>query len=181
MWSSRPLRLLSAVCGMTALATLAACTVEPLNASRPDSQLSSEKTSGSTREILASTTVDPVDTRAAQQVRNNLLFAMNGGRLQPGGTYSVQLTVVSRTSNLSITTDSLTPTSARVSILVDYKLVEVSSGKTVASGRRRSIAGYDRTTQSFANERAERNAQNRAAKEVAQQVRLSIAQNVAGL
>ncbi len=165
---------------VTAL-SLSACTVEPLYGSRPDSQLVKGNYDSSTAQILASTDVDPVNDRTSQQVRNRLLFAMNGGELQPGGKYRISLSVSETTQTLSVQTSSLAPTSAQVRVLAKYSLIEKSSGSVVASGERRALAAYDRTPQSFANQRAQRDAQNRAAREVAEQLRLAIAQKIAQL
>ena len=163
------------------LGLISACTVEPLNSSTPDSQISSNVEASTIKSILASTSVKPVTTRVGQQVRNQLLFAMNGGKLKPGGQYSVKLSIKSSSYNLSIDSSSNAPTSAQVAISSTYQLISSVSGKTVASGKRRALSSYDRTSQSFANERAERDAQNRAAKELAQQLRLAIAQSLANL
>ena len=174
-------RMAATLAAVTTLFLLAGCTVEPLNASRPDSQLVAGNYDTPTVQILASTEVDPVGDRTAQQVRNRLLFAMNGGELRPGGKYRVSLTVEETTQTLSVQTSSLAPTSAQVRVLAKYSLVEKSSGSIVARGERRALAAYDRTPQSFANQRAQRDAQNRAAQEVAEQLRLAIAQNIAKL
>jgi len=160
----------------SSLLFLSACTVEPLNASRGTASLSS-----TTQNLLASTDVSPVRTRVGQQVRNALLFAMNGGQLQPGGPYSVDLSVSPTTSELLVQVDSLAPTAAQVSITARYNLVEQATGITKSTGTRTAVASYDKTSQSFANERAQRDAENRAAKDVAQQLRLSIAQSLAAL
>ena len=159
-----------------ALATVTACTVEPLNSS-----VSSNALQAPTDSILASTKVSPVYTRVAQQVRNQLLFAMNGGKLQEGGRYRVDLTVTPSAYNLSVETNSLAPTSAQVAIFASYNLVDTTNGKSVARGSRKSIASYDRTPQSFANERAQRDAENRAAADMAQKLRLAISHDLTSL
>ena len=174
-------RMTAALAGLAAVLALSGCTVEPLNASRPDSQLVKGSYDSSTAQVLASTEVDPVNERVAQQVRNRLLFAMNGGELQPGGKYRVALSIEETTQTLSVETSGLAPTSAQVRVLAQYALIEKQSGTVVARGERRALAAYDRTPQSFANQRAQRDAQNRAAHEVAEQLRLAIAQNIAKL
>jgi len=157
---------------------LSGCTVEPLNSSTT-SGLSGAAVSSSISATLASTSVAPVKTRVGQQVRNELLFAMNGGELRPGGAYRVDLFVTSTTSNLSVQASSLAPTSAQVQIEVRFNLVDLKTGNPVKGDVRRALASFDQTPQSFANERAERDAQNRAAKEVAQQIRLAVSQILA--
>ena len=120
--------------------------------------------------------VEPVDSRVAQQVRNELLFEMNGGTLVPGGQYTVTLDITVGSRSLAIEKDSLTPTSAQVSVNASYQLINIANGQPVAQGRKRAVASYDSTPQKFANERAKRDAQNRAAKVAARQIHLAIAQ-----
>lgn len=160
---------------------LAACTVEPLGTASSDSSLSSGLAGQATSDVLAATSVSPVKTRVAQQVRNRLLFAMNGGEMRQGGQYDIVLDVSHRSQTLAVEGNSLTATAARVIVLVSYDVVDVRTKKVVAAGRRQAVASYDRTPQSFANQRAERNAQDRAAREVAQQLRLAVAQDIASL
>lgn len=179
MLLSKSLLRLCMVGGVSAL--LAACTVEPLATSSSDSTLSNGLAGQTTSQILSGVSVAPVKTRVAQQVRNRLLFAMNGGKLKPGGQYEVVLSVSERSQTLAVEGDSLTATAARVIVLVSYDLVDVNTKKVVAAGRRQSVASFDRTPQSFANQRAEREAQDRAAREVAQQLRLAVAQDIASL
>ncbi|MEM9732450.1 MAG: LPS assembly lipoprotein LptE [Pseudomonadota bacterium] len=177
-WQSRICReyAKTAFAGLALLA-LVGCTVEPLNSS---TAALSANVSDSTRVVLERTSVSPVSTRVAQQVRNALLFAMNGGTQKPGGRYRVDLSVVSTVSNLSVQVSSLAPTSAQVKVAARYNVVEIATAKSVASGQHTAIAGFDKTPQSFANERAERDAQNRAAREAAQRIHLSVASAVAG-
>ena len=181
MWLSKPSALCAVGISIFATLGLSACTVEPLNGARNTTSSLSGQPSASVASILARTEVDAVTTRTAQQVRNHLLFAMNGGKLQPNGRYSVELKVTGRNSNLSITNSSLAPTSARITLLANYILRDKQTKRIIATGKRRTIAAYDRTNQSFANERAQRDAQNRAAKEAAQLIRLAVAQDIAKL
>ena len=174
-------RVFSALLALSVLTFLSACTVEPLNAARSNSQLVNGNYNASVSQTLAATEIDPVSERSAQQVRNRLLFAMNGGELQPGGRYRVSLTVKETTQTLSVQASSLAPTSAQVRVLADYSLIDKKSGGVIATGQRRALAAYDRTPQSFSNLRAQRDAQDRAAREVAEQLRLAIAQNIARL
>ncbi len=180
MWSSSAHNQLRLAAVIVFANTLSACTIEPLASSQPAGKLGAG-VSSSTGEILARTDVKPVATRPAQQVRNALLFSMNGGKLQEGGRYNIKLNVKTTSRKLSVQTSSLAPTSAQVAILVQYELNDAATGKLISAGTRRSLAAYDRTPQSFANERAKRDAENRAAQDVAQQVRLAIAQTISSL
>ena len=177
MWSFRTFSILVALSAVT----VTGCTVEPLNSSRSDSQVSSDTLKASTRSILQQTEVDAVTTRYAQQVRNQLLFAMNGGTLQPNGRYRVKLNVEQTISRIAIEADSRSPTASQVVMKTNYALIDKVESKTVAQGVRQVVTPFNNSPQSFATQRAEREAVNRAAAQMAQQLRLAIAQNLANL
>lgn len=161
------------------LLSLAACTVQPLNATSSTTTLPGDVQSQDIVTLMKSIDVDPVNERVAQQVRNRLLFRLNGGQMVPDGRYKVKMVVVPTTSSLAIESDSLSTTAAQVAVTVDYQLIDKETNLAVSGGKRRAVASYDKTPQSFANERAERDAQNRAATEVAEQLRIAIAQYLA--
>ena len=178
MWSFNVTPIQRLLGTLALLTFLASCTVEPLNATS-SSRLTSDGTSASVQEVMKSITVDAVDTRVAQQVRNNLLFELNGGKLEPGGQYRVNLRVSPSTRSLAIEGDSLSTTSAQATITVSYRLIDNATNKPISEGVRRAFASFDQTPQKYANERSARDAQNRAAKEVAQRLRLAIAKALA--
>ncbi len=183
MWSFRPgvnmpNQLLMAVL-IAVAAMVSGCTVEPLNASRPGGQLSAGSFGLTTREALSRVGIKQVNTRQAQQVRNQLLFAFHGGQEPDTTDYDVTLVVLSRVVRLSVEANNLSPTSAQVIMRVNYTLVDKKTGKEIDAGVRETIAAFDRTPQSFANQRAERDAENRAAKTAAHQISLAIAQAIA--
>ena len=137
---------------------LSSCTIQPLNSAKPDAAL--VPTAFSNIEIL------DVNNRVGQQVRNRLIFALNGGKEPAGAVHSLKLVVVARKAAISVVTSTKAPTAAQVTVLVTYTLKQKADGETIATGIRQAIASYDRTNQSFANQRAERDAEDRAANEV---------------
>ena len=177
MWSFRNFSILAAL----SIVSVAGCTVEPLNSSQSNSEIASGSFSSSTRSILQQTEVDSVTTREAQQVRNQLLFAMNGGTLRPDGRYRVKLDVESKTVGVSIEQNSLSPTASQIIMKTEYILVDKIQNKTVAQGERQVVTPFNNLPQSFASQRAAREAVNRAAAQMAQQLRLAIAQNLTSL
>lgn len=177
MWFFRPVFLGAA---LTALLAAASCTVEPLNARSTAASGVVGGESASVRELLAATSVAPVGTRVGQQVRNELLFAMNGGTATSQPQYDVKLVTTSTDSALAVEAGIAAARAAQVMVTSQYTLVETSTGKTVTSGKRTIISSYDRTSQKFANQRAAREAENRAAKDVARQIRLALGQALAG-
>lgn len=158
-----------AACGFAlavALAGLGGCQVRPLYA---DSTAVQPK--------LASIAVDPVDTRIAQQVRNELIFMLDGGDRAPAAPlYRLKLSVGARGVDVFVNnaTDD-TGTAANMNVSVAYMLRDADTGKVVKYGRRMTVAQYDLPDQEFARLRAQRDAENRAAKEAAGLVRNDLA------
>ncbi len=160
--------------GLLALTSfsVSACQVQPLNAEKPGTT--------ATRSELSGVDILEVDTRVGQQVRNHLIFGLNGGGRPEGATHTLKLDIKSVRTNISIVTSTQAPTAAQVMVTASYTLNDKANNVTLATGIRQAVASYDRTNQSFANQRAERDAENRAAREVAEQLRLAIAAALAG-
>lgn len=160
---------------------LQACTVQPLNATQSSANNVNVGLSRTTADILSRMEVAKINSRIGQQVRNALLFKLNGGEQKQGGRYKVNLAIASSAQTLAIETNELAPTSARLEITGNYTIVDKSDESTVGTGKRKTITAYDQTPQSFANERALRDAENRGARALAEQIRLAIAQSIAEL
>lgn len=163
---------------LASLALTSACTVRPLYSSAP-------ATSGGTATMadeLSSIAVKPVTTREAQQVRNHLLFLFYGGGAAPASpAYTLALTVTARievAASIQLTTEDEEPTAKTVTMIGRYALLG-ADGTELASGRRQISSSYDVPSQEFAALRAERDAQDRAARELAELLRLAVAQDIA--
>lgn len=161
------------------LALASACTVRPLYSSAP---LSPGSTVSAPAE-LASIAVKPVDSRYAQQVRNNLIYGLTRGGGQPANpVYSLDLAVaetVESAAVVQVTKEIDEPTAGTVTLRADYRLVEIATGKVVGSGSRSLTSSFDKSKQEFAIMRAQIDAENRAARELASLLQLKIAQDLA--
>ena len=177
--AARLLRL-AMLSGFSAAAVLAAgCQVRPLYSNAP---LSPGSQSGAQAE-LSSIAVKPVSTRYAQQVRNHLIFALNGGAQRTDApAYSLDLGVselVESAAVVQVATDQDQPTAGTVTLTANYTLTDAKTGKTIASGKRSIASAFDRPSQEFATYRAQIDAENRAARELAELLRLALAQDLA--
>jgi LPS-assembly lipoprotein len=160
-----------------ALALGSACTVRPLYS---DAGL---ETSGvlATTAGLKSISIDPVNSRYGQQLRNDLIFLLNGGAGQPddpkyGMTLSATVLVV---NEVRVQVDNENrPTAGTLHMTGSYVLTDLATAKPVASGSRSIQASFDQPSQEFANLRARRDAEDRAARELAELLRLDIAQRL---
>lgn len=164
---------------LLSVALVSACTVRPLYSNQP---LTVGGQTVATEE-LASISVKPVKTRYAQQVRNNLIFGLTHGKGESSSpVYSLDLGVtesIQSAASIQVTKDQDEPSAGIVTLTADYRLTEVSTGKLVGAGRRSISSSFDRPKQEFATYRAERDAENRAARELAEILRLTLAQDLA--
>ncbi len=154
-----------------AIATLPACTFQPLYA--PASNVNGEQ-----YPQLRDVTVSEVDTRVGQQVRNHLIYLFSGGKDNPSARYEARLQVTSFERQTSAQASLRDTTAGFVTVTTSYILVDTLTKKRVSGGSRKASASFDRTSQTFANQRAVRDAENRAGRAVAEQLRLAIASDL---
>ncbi len=173
---------LKTACLLSILGIAQACTVTPLYGNR--SQASENGASAQLGQIA----IKPAVNRQEQQVRNHLIFLLDGGAAAPANAaYSLDLGVTTQTISAGTqqaifdpTNNEGQPTSGTVIMTSNYVLTDSATGKKVATGKRSASADFDRPRQVFANDRAERDAQDRAARELSELLRLSLAQDLAG-
>ncbi|TPK91713.1 hypothetical protein FJ934_21555 [Mesorhizobium sp. B2-4-12] len=174
---SRLLRRVALAGLVGSLALVSACTVRPLYSSAPLS-------TGSTANAeMASIAIKPVRTRYAQQVRNNLIFGFGRGAGEPASPlYSLDLGVteaVESSALVQVGTDEDEPTAGSVTLTAGYTLTDARTGAVIAVGKRAITSSFDKPRQEFASYRAQIDAENRAARELAEALQLSIAQDLA--
>jgi LPS-assembly lipoprotein len=165
------------VCAAVSLA-LTACQVRPLYLD------SAPNAAGLTTNVaLNSIAVKEVESRLAQEVRNQLIFALSGGAGEPASpAYTLDLGVTSQTVNAALSQNASgnvgQPTAGRMVVSSLYVLRD-ASGNKVASGKRIATASFDFPLQQFASLRAQRDAENRAARELADMLKLALAADLA--
>ena len=167
-----------AAVGLTAvLAVGAGCTARPLYG-----EVSPTAATAIGTARLASVEIKPATTRVGQGVRNHLIFLFGGGGGQPANpAYSMDLNVTAYASNAtSVSTPQvkLEPTAGFVAVQGTYRLTETATGDLISSGTRSVQAAYDIPVQNFAAQRAVRDAENRGARELAELLRLVVAQEL---
>jgi LPS-assembly lipoprotein len=178
-----PKRLLSAcVLGMALIA--GGCQVRPLYSDPGPVASTSANVSGSVRSKLASVSINEPGDRVTQEVRNNLIFLFGGGAGEPvHPAYTLRISVISQNLSLALIQNadndkSGQPTAGTIRMTGSYVLTRIADGQVVGKGNRIVTAGYDAPRQRFAAERAVRDANNRAARELAEAVNLNVAQDL---
>jgi len=167
------LRLLA----VAALAALTAGCFQPMYAERSDG------TPG-LREKLMGVEVPPVDkpnasreARIQVEVRNALAFKLYGNATGMPPTHRLVLRFSSSRSSLMVSTATGLPTSENVGIDAQFNLIEIASNRSVMTGTTFSRVSYDMpgSYQRFARARAFREAEDRAAQEIAENIQTRLA------
>ncbi len=136
------------------------------------------------RSKLSAVDVSPIDApsgrpeaRIGVEIRNALLFDMTGGGDAANPTHRLKIKLV--TSRLSVIVDIQTtrPDVENYGIDATYTLTDVATGKVVVAGQTFARVSYDipGQQQRFARARGLRDAENRAAKVIADQIRSRLA------
>lgn len=162
-------RLAKLVAGIALFGALAGCQVRPLYS-----------TGAGTDTKLAAVAISEADDRVEQQVRNDLIFLFAGGAGEAqNAIYHLELNVSVRNIGVLIDVTDDIPRAGRIVVSADYNLTKTESGETLASGKRSTVALVDFPVQEFAKLRAVRDAENRAARELAELIRADIASALA--
>jgi LPS-assembly lipoprotein len=172
MWS-RDAKRLAAPALVGAALLLGGCEVRPMYA---DPQMFGRGGGTPAGAALALVQVAPIQEREGVQLRNDLIFALAGGGREvdnPRYRLDVQLSKTSAaTTTLAL---SGLPSASQVTLNATYSLVRIDTGERLYLGRAASRANFDRTVQRFSNVRAEREAEDRAAREIAGMIRNALA------
>jgi LPS-assembly lipoprotein len=159
-----PLLLLGAV-------LLQGCGYQPLYATRDDGS--------SVSQDLASVSVEMQSTRVGQLVRNEIVRSIRPAGGAAPDRYVLKLAATGDSQTLVDTSDTVHRRLA-YNLTTDFQLIDISSQKPIFSGRAFSRVPYDRLNTSFTNVQARVNAEEQAAQQVGQEVRLRVAAFLAG-
>ena len=119
---------------------------------------------------LMDVAVEEQRTRAGQLVRNELVSSFGSSA---GLKYLLKMTVVERSDGAWSVTNSLTDRH-RYRLSVSYQLLDSASGQELAQGKSFSNVSYDTVQEPVADLQAAENARERAARELAQDLRLRV-------
>ena len=135
-------------------------------------------------EKLAAVQVNPIDApngsriaRVGVQVRNELIYKLTGGSGQASPTHRLDIKLSASQTQVIVDVYTARPDVQNYGIDASYQLVDVASGKTVISGQTFARVSYDipGQQQRFAGVRGQRDAENRAAKVIADNIQSRLA------
>jgi len=117
------------------------------------------------------------EQRVASVMHNELLFDFNGGSGVTAPLYRLEVAVSEQGLTTIIDLTSGRPDAQVQSVIANYSLVEIATGKTVIRDSTFAHVDYDipGSAQRFAADRAQRDAEDRATKVVAENIRNRLA------
>jgi LPS-assembly lipoprotein len=177
MWSAN-IRIAARLVAVAMLATLTAGCFRPMYAEHTDG------TPG-LREKLLGVEVPPItdksnasrEARIGVEIRNALAFKLYGTATGMPPTHRLVLRFTTSRSTLIIDPNTALPTTENVGIDAQYNLIEIASNKSVMAGSTFSRVSYDMpgSYQRFSRARAYRDAEDRAAQEIADNIQTRLA------
>jgi LPS-assembly lipoprotein len=117
------------------------------------------------------------EARVAVEVRNQLLFDTTGGAAPPPPTHRLAIRMTSNRLSVIVDIVSGRPDVENYALNVFYTLTDIKTGKPVITGTTFARVSYDipGQAQRFARARALRDAENRASKVIADNVKARLA------
>src|ERR1700676_3138358 len=170
-------RIAARLLAVGALAALTAGCFHPMYAEHADG-------TPALREKLMGVEIPPVDkpnasreARIGVEIRNTLAFKLYGNATGMTPTHRLVLRLYTSRSSLMIEPHPALPTSASVGVDAQYNLSEIAPNNPVMTGTTSSRVSYDipGSIQRFARSRAFRDAEDRAAQEIADNIQTRLA------
>jgi LPS-assembly lipoprotein len=172
--SDRVSRLLRPSLVVVAALSLGGC-LQPLHGGTGTAGLSAPGAAGATARGMAAIDILPIDGRVGQQIRNNLIFAFTGGSAAPAPLYRLDVSVqVIGTQTAVVDPYTDRPEVETAGVDAAFTLTQIGTGTPAFNGKAFGRATYTRTRQRYASVRAQRDAEDRAATMVVEQIRAQL-------
>jgi len=177
MWWFKPRpcrRLVARLVVVLAAASLTAGCFEPLYGSRPS------VSSATVKDKLAAVDVQEIKAphgspvqRLAVEMRNALQYDFNGAAGPTAPTHRLVIDLKSSQWTVAIDPQSGRPSAEIGTVIANYQLIEIATGKTVVNDSTFGHVDYDvpGVEQRFAKQRAQRDAEDHAVQTVADAIR----------
>jgi LPS-assembly lipoprotein len=116
-------------------------------------------------------------SRVGGEVRNELMYELTGGGAAGTASYRLDIRLTSSVQSVIVDINTARPDMQNYAIDATYTLIEVGTGKPVVNGTTFSRVSYNipGQQQRFAGDRGLRDAENRAAKVIADNIRSRLA------
>ncbi len=123
---------------------------------------------------LSSIQIDTIPGRVGQKIRNELIFLFTGGNHPSEPNYKLEIAY--RESVLGVLYKRTSDAAGKIySLDATFTLRDITGKTVLTKGRSHARAAFDKHKSTYANIRAERNAKDRAAKDIAKDISTRIA------
>lgn len=122
---------------------------------------------------LAQVDIAKIPSRVGQRIRNELIFANTGGGDPLPPLYTLEITI-REGINSTLVRSSGEALSQVYSIDAGYRLISIKDKKIILQGVSHARAAFERNQSVYANVRAREDAENRAARTIAEEVKLRL-------
>ena len=135
-------------------------------------------------DMLSSVDVAPIDapngtrlSRVGVELRNSLMYGLTGGAGAATPNYKLDVRLTSQQTQVIVDINTARPDIQNYGIDASYTLTDITTGKKVVTGQTFSRVSYNipGQQQRFAGDRGLRDAENRAAKVIADNIRSRLA------
>lgn len=130
-------------------------------------------------EVMRSVNIATVPGRVGQRVRNELIFLTTGGGEAGESKYRLDIAIRETVMNTMATSTGATEGQV-YQLYTEFKLVRMGDNKVVMEGHSNARAAFDKVDSVFADLRARRDAEDRAAKTSAESIRTRLAAYFSG-
>lgn len=123
---------------------------------------------------LAAVDVATIPSRVGQRIRNELIFQNTGGGHAATPEFKLEITIKESLGS-TLVKSSGEALSQIYNLDADFKLTRISDKKVLLQGTSHARAGFERFQQIYSNVRARDDAENRAAKSIADDLKTRLA------
>lgn len=127
---------------------------------------------------MAAVEVAPIPSRVGQRLRNELIFQNTGGGTPAPTEFRLDI-AIREGVNSTLVKNSGEALSQIYTLEAAFKLIRMSDKKVVLQGSSHGQAGFERFQQIYSNVRAKEDAENRAAKTIADDIKTRLAATLA--
>jgi LPS-assembly lipoprotein len=124
---------------------------------------------------LRAIAVEPIKDRIGHYLGNDLIANLNGTGATPEPKYRLTVTTTVGSETPTVSSQIGVANAATVTATAAYSLRPAGGGAEILSGSATVVAVYNRTEERFANLRAQRDAEIRLAKSLADEIELRLA------
>lgn len=121
-------------------------------------------------QAMAQVQIAPIPSRVGQRIRNELIFQHTGGGAPPPPLYTLEIVITESVTSTLVQTSG-EALSQIYNLNATFRLVSIKDKRVVLTGNSHARAGFERFTSIYANVRAREDAENRAARTLAEELK----------